>query len=137
MGYESKCVIVERKECESPDGSKWVYGGEIARFDLSEMGYETVNGKMFREVFKTPIDFDIYVNPDDGNEHSWEYWREDFYGEHCKWATVDEVLAWLDASDVVKKQHYRRATLFRDFLFVLKLNHEHDFNQICVVHYGY
>ena len=136
MGYESKCVIVERKEHEFPNGSKWVYGGEIARFDLSKMGYETVGGATFRDIFKTPIDFDIYVNMDDGNEHSQEYWRTDMYGDYCKWVTVDEVLAWLDASDVVK-MCYRRATLFRDFLFVLKLNHEHDFNQICVVHYGY
>ena len=40
MGYESKIIIVDRRESEYPNGNKWVHGSEIARFDMAKMGYE-------------------------------------------------------------------------------------------------
>lgn len=45
MGYESKIIVVERHVHDNPDGGTWVYGSEIARFDLSKMGYEQVWGQ--------------------------------------------------------------------------------------------
>ena len=135
MGYESKIIIVDRSECEMPNGKTWVYGDEIARFDLSKMGNELVNGKLFRNVFHTPVDFNLYVNNEDPNvSYSESYWREDMYGAVCKWASVDEVMSWLKNSETA--QTYRRAKLFFDFLRVLKM-HESEYGQICVVHYGY
>ena len=135
MGYESKIVVIDRREHEATGKHPaWVYGSEIARFDLSKMGYERVDGKEFREVFSAPIDFDLYVANDDGEIHPDEYWREDCYGEHCKMASVDDVLQWLEKSEVLKE--YRRAKLFYDFLRVLK-EHENEYQQIVLVHYGY
>ena len=134
MGYESKIVIVERCEMPAPNGNILVWGNELARFDLAKMGYETVNGKTFPKAFTNPIDFDLYVD-ENSNETGSEYFRTDKYGDHCNWATVDEVIAWLEgASDDIKR--YRRAALFLDFLRVLR-EHEKDYEQVCVVHYGF
>ena len=135
MGYESKIIVVDRREHELPSGETWVYGDQIATFDLSKMGYERVNGKTFSEVFLNPIDFNLYIQPEDPNvTYTDEYFREDCYGEHCKWATTYDVLEWLDESEVL--HDYRRAKLFYDFLVSLN-EHKDDWGQLCIVHYGY
>lgn len=137
MGYESKIIVVERTEHQLPNGEPWVFGSEIARFDLSKMGYESVSGKMFREIFETPIDFNLYnVRYIDENEPNLdpEEFRTDCYGEHCKYASLDEVLSWLSKSETSKE--YRRAKLFFAFLQNLK-NSEASFSEIAIVHFGY
>lgn len=136
MGYESKIVIVDRHERESVNGEKFVYGSELARFDLSKMGYARFNYKLFRELFTVPVDFDLYVNNEDSNsEYPAEYWREDAYGEHCKYTEdIDSVISWLEEYE--KQDPYRRAALFLGFLKVLK-ERAGDFAEICLVHYGY
>lgn len=133
MGYESKIVIVERSAYDNPGGT-WVYGAELARFDLSKMGYDYFDGKMFRELFTVPIDFDLYVNQSNEVEAE-DFYKIDCYGDHCKYTTdIDGVIAWLEQSE--EKDHYRRAALFLDFLRVLK-THLNEYNQIALVHYGY
>ena len=134
MGYESKIIIVERTEHELPNGGTWVYGDELARFDLSKMGYDKFDGVWFPGLFTIPIDFDLYVreSPEDVPD---SFYRVDCYDEHCKYTTdIDRVIAWLEKFDEV--EHYRRASLFRDFLRVLK-EHKDEYNEICIVHYGY
>lgn len=130
MGYESKIIIVDRK---AHDGG-FVFGDELARLDLSKMGYDLFDGKMFRDLFSTPIDFDLNVNSSDEVVPD-SFYREDRYGEHCKYTTdIDGVIEWLERSE--EHDHYRRAALFLDFLRVLK-THQGEYNQICLVHYGY
>ena len=127
MGYESKVIAIERTEYNGK-----AYGDEIARFDLAKMGYETVDGKPFRGSFHTPIDFWLY-NMYDKVEKESDYYC-DYYGEHCKWATIGEVKSWLEKSEVVKT--YRRAKLLYDFLSALEKNQK-DFHDIVLVHFGY
>lgn len=143
MGYDSKIIIVDRREHKDKDGNLvCVYGAEIAQFDLCKMGYNKypVDNydvlRSFRELFTIPIDFDLSVQNEDSNkEYPAEYWREDMYGEHCKYTTdIKSVMAWLRQSE--EHEHYRRASLLLDFLASL-LNHAHDWAQLCLVHYGY
>ena len=135
MGYESKIVIAERSENKTPNGKTLVWGNEIARFDLSKMGWDEVNGKSFPALFTHEIDFDIYINPEQYDKIMPDnYFREDMYGDICKWASVDTVIDWLEASGVANT--YRRAKLFLGFLRVLR-DQRKDYGQLCVVHYGY
>lgn len=143
MGYESKIVVIDRREHEATEKHPaWVYGSEIARFDLGKMGYEKypVNNyddlRTFRDLFTVPIDFDLSVQNEDSNTvYPDEYWREDMYGEHCKYTTdIDSVIAWMER--YLEHDDYRRAALFYDFLRVLK-EHEDEYQQIVLVHYGY
>ena len=129
MGYESMVFVVERKEIQPLNGMPmWVHGDEIARFDLCKMGWEQINGRPFSGVFDEPIDFDLYVDRDTAE-------RVDCYGDECKMASVDRVMKWLGASQVLKE--YRRAQLFYAFLGALK-EREQDFEgDIVLVHYGY
>ena len=99
MGYESRIFFVERKTCF--DG-RIVIGSEISRFDLSKMGYYEYNGKSFRKIFTQEIDFDLDINDSYGEDA-----RIDSYGEHCKWATVEDVIKWLEMYCV--NVNYRRA----------------------------
>lgn len=128
MGYESKVIIVDRNPFEG-----WTYGDEIARFDLSKMGYERVNGFMFREIFKNEIDFDLFYTGVHGEEDNVRN-REDMYGDTCCWAEVEDVIEWLENSETGKE--YRRAKLLLDFLKVLE-EHEDEWEQLVVVHFGY
>lgn len=129
MGYESKIIVVERHVHDTPDGETWVYGSEIARFDLSKMGYEKVWGADFPDMFTEPIDFDLYNMGGDS-----ETTREDCYGEHCKWAALVDIIEWLEQSETGKE--YRRAKLFLDFCKALQ-SHKDEYGQIVLVHYGY
>ena len=130
MGYESKIFVVDRNECTFPNGKGCATGLEVARFELSVMGNEEVGGKTFRDIFATPIDFDICGL--DGNRL--DNPRVDGYGETCGWATIGEVTEWLENSNVGKE--YRRAELLLDCLRAIK-KYEGRFDQLCVVHYGH
>jgi len=130
MGYESKILIVDRNECRFPNGKSCVGALEVARFELSVVGSERVNGKTFYDVFTTPIDFDIYGI--DGNPIDEP--RKDRYGEICKWASLDGAIEWLESAKTGKE--YRRAALLLDCLRAIK-KYEGRFDQLCVVHYGH
>ena len=112
MGYESKIFFVERK-VYSGDRVINVIGSEISRFDLSKMGYYEYNGKSFRKIFTQEIDFDLDINNSYGEDA-----RIDSYGEHCKWATVEDVIAWLEM--YCANVNYRRAENLLSYL-LLKL----------------
>lgn len=133
MSYESRVIIVNRRETEN-----FVFGSEIARFELSAMGREMVNYRTFCDVFKTPIDFNLYGMPeiwtDPEETHPDQHYREDAYGAHCKMASVDDVLAWLEASNTAKE--YRRARLLQDFLVCMK-EEMNNFDDVRVVHFGH
>lgn len=128
MGYESRIFFVERNTCF--DG-RVVIGSEISRFDLSKMGYYEYNGKSFREIFTQEIDFDLDINDSYGEDA-----RIDSYGEHCKWATVKDVITWLEM--YCANVNYRRAENLLLYLYIMKKQiEENKWSQICVVHYGY
>lgn len=130
MGYESKVIVINRDEIPN----LWAVGQELARFDLSCMGYETYNGKMFPELFTTPVDFNLYVRTTDEVVDE-EFYRKDNYGEHCKYtANLDEVISWLEEAE--KKEHYRRARMLLNFLKAFK-DQIDEYDEIVLVHYGY
>lgn len=134
MGYESRIFVIERKVLND---FGYTIGSEIARFDLCKMGYDKVNGIEFREVFKTPIDFNIYSGWEDPDkEYDEEDYRVDLYGEHCKYAPVDDVINWIEEhmkSDGY--EYYRREALFLDFIKSLK-EHKDDYSELVLVHFG-
>ena len=127
MGYESRVFIIDRRENEGG----FVWGEEIARFDLCKMGWEIVAGKQFREVFKTPIDFDLDI-PLTGVKDL--PYRADAYGDICKSASISDVIGWLEKSKVLRD--WKVAKLFYDFLKVLQ-EHENEYRELILVHYGY
>lgn len=127
MGYESRIFVVERREYNMPE--KRVYGSEIAKFNLGKM-YGPVSSDIgcFTELFKTPIDFDLYET---GEAES----KEDRYGEICKYTTdIDSVIRWLEA--VKDNNYYRRSFLFLDFCKSLATRLG-DYEEVCLVHFGY
>lgn len=129
MGYESRIYVIDRKKSDD-----FVYGAEIARFDLSKIGYEVVAGKTFRDVFTAPIDFDIDNGADESGDYVPDDFRVDNYGEHCKYTDIQTVIDWLQSSETAKE--YRRAALFLDFLRVLSAR-ESEYRELVLVHFGY
>ena len=128
MSYESKIIFADRYE-HLPNEA---YGREICQFDMCVINYLMIDGKFFHELFTRPIDFDLNENGDVWGEQA----RIDKYGVHCKWATVDELIKWLE--EFKKEDDYRRAELLLSFLYTLQdqINNGR-WNQICIVHYGY
>lgn len=130
MSYESKVLVINRSEIPN----LWVSGQELARFDLARMGCDKFNGKKFTELFSTPIDFNLYVNHSDEVVDD-SFYREDCYGKHCNFTRdIDEVIAWLE--EFQKKEPYRRAEMLLNFLKLFKYQIG-QFDDICLVHYGY
>lgn len=135
MGYESRIIVVHRIENEYPNGEKWVFGDEIARFDLCKMGYEHIDGVSFPGLFKTPIDFDLHnINEYDDPDKVYpeRHYREDCYGVLCCSADIDSVMAWLEKSEAMRE--WWRAQLFYNFLKTLK---ESGLDNLTLVHYGH
>ena len=133
MGYESRIFVVDRHE-----RGDWRFGDEIARFELCKMGYEFVNGKMFRDIFDKPIDFDLYNtgNVAEDNEDE-DNSRLDLYGEYCRYTDIDTVIKWLEGrKNSPDYEPYRRLELFLDSLYTIK-KHESDYGNIVLVHYGH
>ena len=132
MGYESKIIVVNRREIVPENGMPvWVYGDELARFDFGKMGYDRVDDKVFWEIFNTPIDFNLYMGGEFSED---EFYRIDCYGVHCKYTTLDAVIHWLTIWN--KDKGYTRVAPVISYLADLKA-HEDSFNNIVVVHYGY
>lgn len=127
MNYESKIFFVVR---HTNRGS--IYGEEICRFDMYNMGDYKFKGKSFNQVFNKPIDFGLNENKDIWSNES----RLDKYGVHCCWATVDEVIEWLEL--YIKEIDYRNAELLLSFCYLMKEQIKNNkWGQVCVVHYGY
>lgn len=141
MGYESRVIIVKRSEYPK---NNLVIAEELARVNLCCMGYSSMyRGASFREIFKTPIDFNLYGMPErweDPEElYPDEHYREDCYGKHCGMTTIDKVIEWLERAvdkDGETILTYRRAKLLYGILNHFKAM-EKDFGSIYAVHYGY
>lgn len=116
MGYESKVYIVERSEHED-----WIYGEVVATYDLCKVMYDG-----WRELFKTPIDFDIFA--DDGETAI----KEDMYGDSLKYAPLDDVKEYIGV--LMKKSDYRRLAPFYGLLNGFD---ESKWRQLVVVHFGH
>lgn len=137
MSYESKVLVINRRASSFPKkiSESFAIGQELARFDLSCMGHDTYDGKMFRDLFSTPIDFDIYVNHTDEVVDDDDFYRTDCYGEVCKYTKdINSIIHWLEEAE--KHEHYRRAKMFLDFLKSFK-DQINEYDEICIVHYGY
>lgn len=127
MSYEHRIIIAERHESEGK--TPYIFAFEFARFDLGWME----SGESFKRLFTEPIDFNIFVNNEDPNRiYPDEYWKEDMYGAHCKAASVDSVLNFLEQTSDTN----RRLKLLAACLRQLKES-AHIFGDIKVVHYGY
>ena len=127
MSYEHRIVIVERHISEGK--MPYTFAIELARFDLSWMK----TGDAFKRIFTNLIDFDIFVNNEDPNAvYPDEYWRADMYGEHCKSATVDAVLDFIEQSGETN----RRVKMLSACLTYLKY-HADEYGDLHIVHYGY
>ena len=125
MGYESKLIIINRTTWKGwdPLATKYVnyaFGEEIATFKLSCMG----NNFNHKEIFSTPIDFDLYS---DG-----EATREDCYGEHCGMAHLADVIEVLH--EFAAKDDYRR---LMPCISLLNGFDESRWDELVVVHWGY
>lgn len=122
MGYESKIYVVNKH--------KPVYGTRdwdevIAKFDLCKMGYSTVDGVYFRDLFTEPVGC-LYA--DDGNTEL----TEDCYGDPIEGAPIRKVIYWL--YKWLKENDYNRAKVF--YKLLKSMAKEIDGNLWCY-HYGY
>ena len=147
MGYESKLFIGERHEMNFPNGMHDVCFRQVAEYDLSKMGdshFYNVNSFLF----KTPIDFDLYVNrmveeldynKNNGQTKGWfeSTVRDDGYGRTCCYAPIEEVLNYLKEWES-KNEYYRRVppliAMLESFVEQQKWG---AFENLVVVHYGH
>ena len=121
MGYESRVYIVEEWKTKGKMGR----GEVIAVLDLYKMGWDTYNGKTFRELFNQKRTCDFYdINSD-------KFVKSDGYGAEIKKADPSELIAWL--VEFSKHDDYWRA---RMILAVLK-QLEDAKQEYSVYHYGH
>ena len=116
MGYESRVYVVLKS-----DRLNWAE--TIACVNLCVMGYD----RGWKELFKTPVDFDFYAIDD----KSCEYLKEDLYGKRCTYATMNDVIDWLEKSD----RTYRREQILYGLLKSFDKKCWND-DRVLVVHYG-
>ena len=131
--YQSRIIIVDRFEY----APKQCIGSEVARFDLAGVGYEKVDNKFFTDVFTEDIDFNLYRMDEQEYEYDEQYdekHRRDCYGEHCKYASINAVMRWLELSPTTMR--CRRVKAFYLALAAYK-SCEDRFDELLVVHYGY
>lgn len=114
MGYESKLIIVDRHVWDSG----YAFAEMIAEFRMCCLPWN------HREIFKTPIDFDLYVGC--------EAVRKDCYGEHCKMAKPEVVVDALEK--MAREEDYRR---YNPIIQMLKGFDSNQWEDLEVVHYGY
>lgn len=118
MGYESRIYVVNVSRWN--DGSP-PYAEIIGTFNLCKMGY----GNGWRELFDKPIDYKIYVGP---NEET----NKDLYGEIMKSGDYDKIVEWLETKG--QKGEYRRIA---PLLGMLKGFNRSAWRALEIVHYGY
>jgi len=119
MGYESRAYLVALHRY----GKKVIWAEDVAKIDLSKMGY----GNGWRELFKRDIDYKLYA--DDRNTQ----FDTDCYGEHMKAASVDDVIKWLE-KEMSKDDCWWRVKLLHGLLSSLPPEDRTAFE---VVHFGY
>ena len=123
MGYESRVLIMDRKEVPpSAVSQKHAYADPIAKFDMGVMGYGY--HRHFREIFTNPIDFDLW----DGSSMT----RTDRYGEAVMYCTLPELLAELERREA--NTHYRRVP---PLIAYVKALHPEEWDGLIAVHYGH
>ena len=125
MGYDSRIIVVDKSNVVEG------YAKELCQFSLCAMGCDTVDGKLFYDIFTNEIDFDLSYMHRDVDGWDDDIFRRDRYGKSCKWTTLDAVITWLTTADV----DYRRARTLLEVLKGIKKN-ESEYEQICVVHFG-
>lgn len=121
MGYESRLFIVNRKKYDSDGKIKFVYAEKLAMINMCKMEYS------FRELFVTPIDFDLY-----GDVSGEEDLSVDCYGDKCKYTDFMTVIEWLNRETEVS--NYRR---LKPLLAYLEAFNPDEWDELIVVHYGY
>lgn len=97
MGYESRLFIIKRNEYEIGD-SIWISGQKLAEIELCCVGHNKIH-VYFNEIFKTPIDFDLYNTGaiiDESSDYNPEDYRIDCYGKHCCYTSIDEVIKYME-----------------------------------------
>lgn len=116
MAYESRIYIVNvTGDYNSP------YAQPIMEYDLCNMG----SNSGFRNLFKEPIDFEIFVDDNTATD-------TDKYGDRIKEGDLQEVIAWLEAWPDAKT--YRRIP---PFLAALKAFNPGEWENLKILHYGY
>ena len=122
MGYESRYIVVDRCEYEfGRDGDTKVHAEVLATFSMSRMPIG------FDEPFKEEIDYELYPLPQEAG-----YVDTDKYGDHLKYSTLDDMIAWLKKA--IKTNSYRRLMPLLGYLQGLD---PEDWEEIQIVHYGY
>ena len=128
MGYESRIYVMKRSEVTFENRERpYIRAENIAMFDLCCLGYE--RGRIVRDAFKTPIDFDFYAYGDEPT-------KEDAYGDTLKYCGIRELLCALH--EYYKHEQYRRIPPLGLFLEGLILDEEKwTDGELIAVHYGY
>lgn len=96
MGYESRLFIIKRNCYDI--GGDWISGQKLAEIELCNMCHNK-DFKYFSEIFKTPIDFDLYDTGNvinDTREYDPEDYRVDCYDKHCCYTSIDEVVKYME-----------------------------------------
>lgn len=118
MSYESRIYIVEAGNWGD---RKTQYAEIIASFNMCTLGKE--NGWL--ELFDTPIDYKIFVDPDCET-------NEDCYGDIIKSGNIEKIVNWLETTG--KNVNNRRIP---PLLGMLKGFDKSKWRYLQIVHYGY
>lgn len=117
MEYESRIYVTRKAE-------NFDWDEVIAVFELCKMGWDTVNGVTFRNLFTEPVG-EMYG--EDGNTRI----ETDMYGDAVEGAPIGKVIAWLDRW--LKDHDYPRARVFHTMLESMTLEIPGD---LWCYHYG-
>lgn len=132
MGYESKVIIVERKEFpRDGERSSWVSAIPVAEYDLCKLGWE--NQAIYNKAFRREIDYRLWMPSvdKDGNEIMADV-NEDGYGDHLKAAELPELISALEK--IAERDNYWRLP---PLISMLKAFAASGVNGLEAVHYGY
>lgn len=118
MGYESRVFVINVNR----HNDDWIYGEKIADIRMSKMGN-------FRDIFKQPIDYKIYVDSGDIDVD------EDCYGDHLCYTDIDTVVEWLET--VPKNEGWDDYRRIKPLIGLLKGFNKEEWKELQVVHYEY
>ncbi len=125
MGYESRVYIVE-------EHNNTLFGNYAEVLVTVEMGVIPD----FRNIFETPINYEIYIGNYKIYTDNDENTSTDWYGDPIKSADVETVMNWLENALSGKDGEYRR---LRPLYYLLKAYKEEEkkWDKIKVLHYGH
>lgn len=127
MGYETRLHIGIEYDIANPERTI----SEIARVDLSKVGYSTRTGKVLADARKSDEHFTLWA--DNGNDRI----TEDRYGDALTAVDMDELIDAMHADNV--EEPYRRFTVALALLTAIRNDPEWDYDRdrIRVVQYGH